>query len=65
MEKTLYEWDRARNIRLYDVKDEKFPLEFDENPCSTCVVRGCRSPEHCDPCRANPDRERLKKAGLL
>ena len=57
MEKTLYEWDRARNIRLYDVKVK--------NPCSTCVVRDCRSPEHCDPCSANPDKERLKKAGLL
>ncbi len=35
------------------------------NPCSGCIVEFERSPEHCDPCPENPDRERLKRAGLL
>ena len=33
--------------------------------CYGCVVAGARDPLHCDPCRVNPDAERLKRVGLL
>jgi len=36
-----------------------------KNPCKICVVADARSPEHCDPCEVNPDRDRLIRSGLL
>lgn len=65
MKQTLYEWDKSRNPRMYKVGDKNFRLKNEDHPCSNCLVRDCRSPEHCDPCPVNPDRERLKKARLL
>ena len=35
-----------------------------DHPCLSCVVEK-RNPKDCDPCRKNPDRDRMKKAGLL
>jgi len=32
--------------------------------CFGCVVKEM-NPVDCDPCRLNPNRERMKKAGLL
>ena len=46
-------------------------IQTDENgnssnhPCYRCVVASNRTPEHCDRCKVNPDRDRFKKAGLL
>ena len=34
------------------------------SPCSHCVVEK-RNPSDCDPCKKNPDRDRMKRAGLL
>lgn len=34
------------------------------SPCTHCIVEK-RNPSDCDPCLKNPDRIRLKKAGLL
>lgn len=52
--------DRDNNIKNEDI------LYVDENnPCKDCVVAHNRSPEDCDPCDVNPNRERFKKSGLL
>ena len=66
--KSLYEELREQNPRKFKV-DLDASLDFDirktVNACSDCIVRDCRSPEHCDPCPVNPDRKRLKRVGLL
>ena len=65
MSKTLYEWDKGRNPDKYRVGNKLMRVRGDNHPCANCVVFDCRSPEHCDTCPVNPDRERLKKIGLL
>lgn len=35
-----------------------------KNPCFKCVVVK-RNPRDCDPCNVNPDKDRMKRAGLL
>ena len=37
----------------------------EDHPCYRCIVYRNRKPEHCDKCNVNPDRDRLKKAGLI
>ncbi len=70
MLKNLYQELREENPRKFRV-DIHNSLDTDinkrnkSNPCSGCLVEFERSPEHCDPCLVNPDRERLKRSGLL
>lgn len=71
---SLYEVYKRENPRRFQVDrhnvskkaviDEKDYISKDYS-CFNCVVKNNRSPEHCDPCSENPDRERMKRAGLL
>lgn len=62
---SLYEELRESNPRMFSIDRHTSVDTVDLHPCRNCVVRDSRNPEHCDPCSDNPDRERLKKAGLL
>jgi len=69
---SLYSELKRSNPRAFTIDiDYSKEIHTDENgnssnhPCYRCVVASNRTPEHCDNCNVNPDRERLKKAGLL
>ena len=55
--------DRFRAEKIEIIRDANGLLEY--HACFGCVVYRSRTPFHCDPCNVNPDKDRLKKAGLL
>ncbi len=67
---SLYQELKEKNPRRFRVDidpslEDLRKMKNEINPCSGCLVEFERTPEHCDPCIVNPDRERLKKIGLL
>ena len=69
---SLYSELKKANPRAFTIDvDYSRNTYLDENgntsnhACYRCVVASNRTPEHCDKCNVNPDRERLEKAGLL
>ena len=68
---SLYSELKRSNPRAFTIDVDYSLMPVDENgntsnhACYRCVVASKRSPEHCDNCNVNPDRQRLKKAGLL
>jgi hypothetical protein len=70
-DETLRDWVKRTHpnqLRLGSVKyhDEYGTPDLSEtHPCYNCVAFKNRNPVDCDPCDVNPDKERLRKAGLL
>ena len=60
---SLYEELKNNNSENFKV-DHDYSLNFPYS-CKECIIKDYRSPEHCDPCPANPDRERLIRSRLL
>ena len=69
MIENLYQREKKENPSRF--MGEKLEIRRDENglleshPCYGCVVFKSRTPVHCDPCNVNPDRDRLKRIGML
>ncbi len=68
---SLYSQMKKANPRAFHIDADYSLMPIDENgnssthACYNCVVASKRTPEDCDSCNVNPDRDRLKKAGLL
>lgn len=69
MDESLLEWSRRTHPERFKIGWKK-ENRLDHlgrpsgHPCSHCIVKK-RNPKDCDPCLDNPDRERMKRAGLL
>lgn len=67
MVESLYQELRRTTPRRFEI-DNHLPVDPGKKIhkiCRTCVVGDSRTPEHCDPCVDNPDKERLKRIGML
>ena len=73
MEKTetLKDWVKRTHPNQLTVGSVNPVVDYDDlglpdsHPCYRCVAQKNRNPRDCDPCEVNPDRYRMKKAGLL
>jgi len=68
---TLRDWvnrTHPNQLRVGHVKKQVDRDSYglpESHPCYRCIAYENRNPRDCDPCRMNPDKERMKRAGLL
>lgn len=68
---TLRDWVKRTHPNQLIVGSVSRPVDHDDHglpensSCYRCIAYKNRNPRDCDPCEVNPDRERMKKAGLL
>ena len=69
MVESLYHQEKRLNPRRFHVEYTRIVIDnnglHELHPCYRCIVYKDRKPIHCDNCRVNPDKDRLRKAGLL
>lgn len=72
MDESLLDWSRRTHPERFKVgwKNENKEAFSDlygrprGHACFGCIVKKM-NPKDCDPCNLNPNRERMKRAGLL
>ena len=68
---TLRDWVKRTHPNQLRLGNVKRTIDYDKSdlseshPCYRCIAYKNRNPKDCDPCEVNPDKERMKKAGLL
>ena len=68
---TLRDWVKRTHPNQLIVGSVNPTVDYNDNnlpeshPFCRCVAYKNRNPRDCDPCNVNPDKDRMKKAGLL